>query len=175
MTSQAVEAMNRGSKQVDEGAELGNQAGDALGKIQDAIAGIVGQIEDMSAAAQQMSSSSAEVIKAIENVSAITEETSAAAEEMSASSGEVTQQIEQVAALERRERRGSRGSRRHHRGTECRSRRDGRCLRRPGEDGIRPTGSGLTVQAGQQRNTIKRSTWAADPSENFARQPRNEV
>jgi len=99
MTAQAVEAMDRGSKQVEEGTQLGSQAGEALGKIQEAIAGIVAQIEDMSAAAQQMSSSSAEVIKAIENVSAITEETSAAAEEMSASSGEVTQQIEQVAAL----------------------------------------------------------------------------
>ena len=99
MTAQAVEAMNRGSKQVEDGAALGSQAGEALTNIQDAIASIVGQIEEMSSAAQQMSGSNSEVIKAIESVSAITEETSAAAEEMSASSGEVTQQIEQVAAL----------------------------------------------------------------------------
>lgn len=99
MTAGAVEAMDRGSKQVEEGAELGNQAGDALGKIQGAVHGIVSQIEDMSGAAQQMAASSAEVIKAIENVSTITEETRAAAEEMSASSTEIVQQIEQVAAL----------------------------------------------------------------------------
>ena len=53
----------------------------------------------MASAAQQMSASSAEVIKAIENVSAITEETTASAEEMSASSSEVSKQIEQVAAV----------------------------------------------------------------------------
>lgn len=99
MTSQAVEAMDRGSRQVEEGAELGNQAGAALERIQSAIGGIVNQIENMSAAAQQMAASSSEVIKAIENVSAITEQTTAAAEEMSASSTEVVQQIEQVAAV----------------------------------------------------------------------------
>lgn len=99
MTTQAVEAMDKGSRQVDEGAQLGNQAGEALDKIQQAISGIVSQIAEMSAAAQQMSASSSEVIKAIENVSAITEQTTAAAEEMSASSTEVVQQIEQVAAV----------------------------------------------------------------------------
>lgn len=99
MTTQAVEAMDRGSRQVEEGAELGNQAGEALGNIQSAINGIVNQIENMSTAAEQMAASSSEVIRAIENVSAITEETTAAAQEMSASSTEVVQQIEQVAAV----------------------------------------------------------------------------
>ena len=99
MTTQAVEAMDRSRKEVDDGAQVGSKAGEALTHIQDAIASIVSQIEEMSSAAQQMSGSNQQVIKAIENVSAITEETSAAAEEMAASSGEVTQQIEQVAAL----------------------------------------------------------------------------
>lgn len=99
MTNHAVEAMDQGSQQVADGTALANQAGEALGAIQDAVVGIVRQIEEMSSAAQQMSSSSSEVIKAIENVSAVTEQTTAAAEEMSASSSEVTQQIEQVAAL----------------------------------------------------------------------------
>ncbi len=99
MTAHAVEAMDRGAKEVEEGAELGNQAGVALGKIQNAVSDIVGQIENMSAAAQQMAAGTNEVIRAIESVSAITEETTAAAEEMSASSSEVVQQIEQVAAV----------------------------------------------------------------------------
>lgn len=99
MTAQAVDAMDRGSRQVEEGAELGSQAGAALGRIQEAVSGIVNQVDNMSAAAEQMAAGTTEVIRAIENVSAITEETTAAAEEMSASSSEVVQQIEQVAAV----------------------------------------------------------------------------
>ncbi|MFQ3550170.1 MAG: methyl-accepting chemotaxis protein, partial [Armatimonadota bacterium] len=99
MTEQAVSAMERGSHEVEEGTALGNEAGEALQKIQTAIRGVVKQVEEVSAAAQQMTASSNEVIKAIENVSAITEESTAATEEMAASSTEVGQQIEQVAAV----------------------------------------------------------------------------
>jgi len=99
MTNDAVQAMDRGSQEVTEGTGLANQAGDALKSIQTAVAGIVRQIEEVSAATQQMSSSSSEVVKAIENVSAVTEQTTAAAQQMAASSTEVSQQIEQVAAV----------------------------------------------------------------------------
>jgi methyl-accepting chemotaxis protein len=99
MTSNAVEAMDQGSREVTEGTQLANQAGDALSDIQDAVAGIVHQIEEVSAATQQMACSSSEVVRAIENVSAVTEETTAAAQEMAANSSDVSQQIEQVAAV----------------------------------------------------------------------------
>ncbi|MCE5200433.1 methyl-accepting chemotaxis protein, partial [bacterium] len=52
MTNQAVEAMNQGSHEVAEGTQLANHAGEALKQIQDAVAGIVLQIEQMSAATQ---------------------------------------------------------------------------------------------------------------------------
>ena len=99
MITQAVEAMNMGTREVEEGTKLSAQASEALHNIQSAVEGIVGQIQSMAAAAQKMNESSAEVIKAIENVSAITEQSSAATEEMAASSAEVTKQIEQVAAV----------------------------------------------------------------------------
>ncbi len=99
MINAAVEAMNIGSKEVSEGTLLSAEAGDALKNIQGAVQGIVSQIDNMAAAAQQMSASSSEVVKAIENVSAVTEETTAATEEMAASSSEVSRQIEQVAAV----------------------------------------------------------------------------
>lgn len=99
MTDHAVEAMEKGSKEVEDGAQLANAAGVALGAIQESVAEIVRQVEAMAAAAQQMNSSSSEVVRAIEGVSAVTEETSAAAQQMSASSSEVGQQIAQVAAL----------------------------------------------------------------------------
>ncbi len=99
MINAAVDAMSIGSKEVSEGTILSVEAGDALKSIQVAVQGIVSQIDNMAAAAQQMSASSTEVVKAIENVSAVTEETTAAAEEMAASSNEVSRQIEQVAAV----------------------------------------------------------------------------
>ncbi|MHB9037981.1 MAG: methyl-accepting chemotaxis protein [Armatimonadota bacterium] len=99
MTDHAVNAMEAGSKEVADGTALGNQAGQALQRIQSAVASVVQQAQEVSAAAQQMTSSSGEVIRAIENVSAITEESTAATEEMAAASSEVANQIEQVAAV----------------------------------------------------------------------------
>jgi len=99
MISAAVSGMKDSDKLVAEGTVLSVEAGDALKNIQGAVQGIVAQIDEMANAAQQMSSSSAEVIRAIENVSAVTEETTAATEEMAASSAEVSRQIEQVAAV----------------------------------------------------------------------------
>ncbi|MCE5313389.1 MAG: methyl-accepting chemotaxis protein [Armatimonadota bacterium] len=99
MTKNAVEAMNRGSEEVVEGTALANRAGEALSSIQAAVSGIVDQIEQMSSATQNVSSSSTEIVKAIENVSAITQQTTAAAQEMSASSSEVKNQSEQIAEM----------------------------------------------------------------------------
>lgn len=99
MTQQAVEAMQAGTSEVETGTALANQAGDALSGIQQAVDGIVRQIEDLSSSSQQMSASSTEIVKAIENVSAITEESTAATEEMAASSNEVAKTVDQVAAV----------------------------------------------------------------------------
>ncbi|MCE5323291.1 methyl-accepting chemotaxis protein [bacterium] len=99
MTKSAVEAMNHGSQEVSDGTELANRAGEALKNIQSSIEGIVGEIHQISANAQHVSSSSADVVRSIENVSSVTQQTTAAAQEMSASSTEVCHQIEQVAAL----------------------------------------------------------------------------
>jgi len=99
MTGHAVEAMNRSSQEVQDGTNVAGQAGEALTAIQEAVLGIVKQIQEVSAATQQVSSATTEVVRAIENVSAITEETTAATEEMAASSSEVITQTEQVAAV----------------------------------------------------------------------------
>ncbi len=99
MTDNAVAATKGGAAEIEAGAELATQAGDALISIQESVNDIVRQIEDMSAATEQMSASSTEVVRAVESLSAITEQSSAAAEEMTASSSEVTRAIEQVAAV----------------------------------------------------------------------------
>lgn len=99
ITQSAVLAMAEGSKEVADGSQLATEAGKALSGIQQAVAGIVAQIESMLTATEQMNASSVEVMKAVESVSAITEQTTAAAQEMNASSSEVANQIEQVAAV----------------------------------------------------------------------------
>ncbi|MEN6356156.1 MAG: methyl-accepting chemotaxis protein [Armatimonadota bacterium] len=99
MTKSAVEAMNDSSKEVAEGTELAGHAGEVLKDIQNAVAGIVSEIHQISVDTQHVSGSSADIVKAIENVSSVTQQTTAAAQEMSASSAEVVHQIEQVAAL----------------------------------------------------------------------------
>lgn len=98
-TRNAVSAMQTGSEQVAEGTQLAGQAGEALSKIEESVAGIVSQIEQMSVAMEKMNIASSEVVRSIENVSAVTEETTASAEEMMAASSEVVNQIEQVAAV----------------------------------------------------------------------------
>ena len=99
MTEHAVEAMQAGTAEVESGTDLANEAGQALGSILSAVNGIVSQIEDVSAATQQMSASSAEVAKAVETLSAITEESTASTEEMAASASEVSKSVELVAAV----------------------------------------------------------------------------
>ena len=99
MTEHAVEATQKGSTEVEVGTELANEAGEALTNILTAVNTIVQQIEDVSAASEQMSASSAEVMRAVESLSAITEESTAATEEMAASSTDVMRSIEQVAAV----------------------------------------------------------------------------
>ena len=99
VTDQAVAAMEVGTTEVENGTALGRKAGEALGEIQKAIGGVLTQIEDMSAAAQQMTASSAGVVKSIESVSAITQQSSSATQQMAANSSEVTKQVEQIAAI----------------------------------------------------------------------------
>ena len=99
MTEHAVEAMQAGTSEVEQGTVLANEAGEALGSIVAAVNSIVQQIEDVSAATEEMSAQSAEVAKAVESLSAVTEESTAATEEMAATASEVTKSVEQVAAV----------------------------------------------------------------------------
>ncbi|MDA8235619.1 MAG: methyl-accepting chemotaxis protein [Clostridia bacterium] len=95
----AVEAMEIGTKEVEQGAQLADDAGIALRKILTTITEANDQIQSISAAIEQVSASSAEVVKAVDNVAAITEENTAATEEMSANSIQVQTAISNIAAI----------------------------------------------------------------------------
>lgn len=97
--SEAVNAMDESAGEVERGVTKAGEAGDALFSILQAVEGVNQQVEDISAAAEQMEASSHELVSAMESVSAIVEENTAATEEMTASSTEVSHSIENIASV----------------------------------------------------------------------------
>lgn len=95
-TEKAVEAMEHGTTEVEEGVKLAHNAGTALGAIIETVGQTLSQIKLISDAAQKMSESSSEVVTAIDNVAAITEENSASTQEMAAGTDNAMMQIESI-------------------------------------------------------------------------------
>ena len=75
----SVKAVEDETKEVEEGVALAGRAGEALNNIQFSVAGVTEQVEQISAAAEEVSVSSDEMAKIIESVSSVTEENTAAA------------------------------------------------------------------------------------------------
>jgi methyl-accepting chemotaxis protein len=124
--AEAVQAMNEGATEVENGVTMANEAGKSLNNILSAAEAVFTQaeqaakgtqrmsvlaeqmvaaadtvssiIEENTASSEQMSANSAEVVQAIENIAAVSEENSAAAEEVSASTEEMSAQVEEVTA-----------------------------------------------------------------------------
>ena len=99
ITQEAVDAMEAGSREVENGSERAVEAGRALESIMAAVNGVVQQVQVVTSAAQTIDASSAEVVQAIESVSALTEETAASVESMAASNKKVLTNSQQVAAI----------------------------------------------------------------------------
>jgi methyl-accepting chemotaxis protein len=97
-TGEAVAAMEGGTREVETGAALAEEAGSALAQIQQAVATVTEGVQGIFAAASEMSSTSEQVSRSIQEVAAVVEETSAAAQEMSASAEEVSASVQTVAA-----------------------------------------------------------------------------
>ncbi|MDA8235687.1 MAG: methyl-accepting chemotaxis protein [Clostridia bacterium] len=98
-TTNAVDAMEAGTREVEQGAALADDAGVALKEIVKTIQVANEQMESISAAVEQISASSAEVAQAIDNVAAITQENTAATEEMAAGSSQVNTSINSIAKV----------------------------------------------------------------------------
>lgn len=95
-TGNAVEAMEYGTQEVEEGVKLAHNAGTALEAIMKTVELTLGQIKLISEAAQKMSENSNEVVTTIDNVAAITEENSASTQEMAAGTDNAVAQIESI-------------------------------------------------------------------------------
>lgn len=97
--SDAVKAMEEGSKEVELGVLSANTAGSALQEIIKASEEVKGQSELAGEATKRMSLASEELVEAVDSVSAIVEENTASTEQMAANSSEVTFAIERIASV----------------------------------------------------------------------------
>lgn len=95
-TDRAVEAMEEGTGEVEAGSKLTEEAGAALEAILKMVKQTYDQVQSISAAAEQISASSAEMVGAMDTVAAITQQNTAATEQMSAGSSQVQVSIRSV-------------------------------------------------------------------------------
>lgn len=100
-TTNAVEAMEIGTREVEQGSALADGAGAALKEIVTTIRAANEQTTSITAAMEQILASSNEVAKAIDNVAAVTEENTAATDEMAAGSSRVKTSVDSIAAVAR--------------------------------------------------------------------------
>ncbi len=96
---ETIASMEEGTKEVEAGVKLANNAGNALNRIQATVGTVNEQATGSARAAEQMRLASLELVEAVNSVSAVVEENTAATEEMAAGSSIVTQAIEDIASI----------------------------------------------------------------------------
>ncbi len=96
---EATEAMDEGSKEVQQGVQQANSAGKALDEILISVESVQVQAERAATLAQQINESTNNLVFAVDSVSAVIEENTAATEEMAASSNDVNQSIMMIASI----------------------------------------------------------------------------
>ena|GEM_PF-4949238 len=96
---EAVESMEKGTSEVEKGAQLAGNAGDAIKEMMVGIEKVVSQMEEVSVAADNMAASSEQVVKAMDSIASITEENTAATEEVAASSEQVVKAVDSIASI----------------------------------------------------------------------------
>ncbi|MHB8840586.1 MAG: methyl-accepting chemotaxis protein [Candidatus Aquicultor sp.] len=97
-TMQAVEAMEKGTHEVESGGELAANAGNAIEEMMGSIMQVISQIAKVSENADQMAAASSQVSKAIDQIAAISEENSATAEEVASSTNQLVSAVDSIAA-----------------------------------------------------------------------------
>lgn len=98
-TAKAVTAMEEGIAEVEEGSKLAADAGTSLEEILATTGTTYNQVQTITAAAEKMSRSSAEVVKNIDNVAQITDENTGAASAMIERSRIVIEAVNSLAAI----------------------------------------------------------------------------
>lgn len=98
-TKLAVESMEVGTREVESGVDLAQNAGRSLDEIVEGVNSTGENVNKIMGIINEILSGSQEVSKAINNVAAITEENTAATEEMSAAAEEVNSSMQNIASI----------------------------------------------------------------------------
>lgn len=98
-TAQAVDAMEKGTVEVEEGSRLAAAAGEALRSILQMVDQTARDVEAITTTAQQLATDSRDVIQSVDAMAAVTEENTAASEQMSAGSSHMANAIQEIAAV----------------------------------------------------------------------------
>lgn len=96
-TKNAVDSMEKGSKDVAEGSAVVNEALTSLDIIEKAVSSLAAQVEEISASTEQQLAGSERVQKSVQDVSSVAEESAASTETVSSSIEETTASMQQVA------------------------------------------------------------------------------
>jgi len=94
-----VKAMESGNKEIESGYKLAVDAGASLDDIMKRATEVGKQVEQISAATEEMTALSNEMVKTVQDISKVVEENTAATEEMAASSDQVAKSVESVAGV----------------------------------------------------------------------------
>ena len=97
--SQTITAMDKGTEQIAGGYGLASSAGQSLEEILKQSRAMGGEVEQISAASEQLTAMSSEMVKLSDNISAIVEENTAATEQMSATAKSVSKSVQEVAGV----------------------------------------------------------------------------
>ncbi len=98
-TQEAVTAMEEGRVEAEDGSKIAADAGVALKEILNVIHATNTQVQNISAAAEQLAQESSSLVKGISDVAAVVQENTAATEEMAASTTEVSKAFEGLVQL----------------------------------------------------------------------------
>ncbi len=98
-TGQAVERMNAGTKEVEQGVHLATDAGKSLAQIVTAAQNVATMIQSIAAAAEQQSSASEEISRNIEAISAVTKQANEGAGQAAAAAAQLSSKAEQLQVL----------------------------------------------------------------------------
>lgn len=98
-TQVAVDSMEVGTRQVEDGVKLAEEAGKSLKEIVQGVKTAGVQVKDIIVIINDVLGNSRQVSEAINNVAAITEENSAATEQMSASTEEMNASMQNIASI----------------------------------------------------------------------------
>jgi len=97
--AETIVAMDKGTKEIDDGYERASKAGESLVEILKRAKDVGDQVNQISAGVTQLTALSTEMVKISDNVSSIVEENTAATEEMAASAKQISRAVEEVAGV----------------------------------------------------------------------------